>query len=145
MALGKGAGECLVHQEKCSPVKRATHIMKSGFSCKSFSKLNSEFAKNIALARKDEQCSSVRTFLATINVMILVRPPVVVLENVDAMTTGSSTSQGEINELSNLRLVIQALETCDGGAYRARVFRLNTADFLLPQSRRVGIMNVVRV
>ena len=86
------------------------------------------------MVRRDDSCSSVRTFLATINVTLMTKPRILILENVDSVASGNS-AQGELNETSNLNLVIQALHSCDGGAYTARVFRMNTSDFLLPQSR----------
>ena len=47
MGKGKDAGHCVVHNKQCSAIKRPTHILKSGFSCKSFSRLNRDIAKNI--------------------------------------------------------------------------------------------------
>ena len=85
---------------------RPVHLLKSGFSCKSFSRMNANFIHNMsAMERNELSNSSVRTFCATMDVVAMVKPPVFVFENVDSIV---DKSEGQ--RTSNLDLVTQAIE-----------------------------------
>ena len=128
--LAAGQGKCVRHVgQECSINKRRTRILKSGFSCKSFSKYNSAFSQNqTAMQRQDQACTSVRTFKSTAICIALTQPAVFVLENVDSIGDAAIDN-------SNLSLVLSDLKEVDNGSYNVRVFRLNSDCYLLPQNR----------
>ena len=108
-------------------------MLKSGFSCKGNSRMNTKFSDfRESMKKNDFSSCSVSTFYGTLGVIAAVRPKIVVLENVD--TIGSETSPD-----SNLSRVMSEVGALDDGMYACHVYRIRTADYFLPQNRTPGL------
>jgi hypothetical protein len=126
-----GEANCVIHGKKCSLADMCPrpHNLKAGFSCKSWSKANCQYASNrTGMVSDKQELTSVKTFKATAGVIASKCPDTYILENVDSM--GS-----EDEESSNLHLVMQALMDMNDGMYHVCCRRVTSSDYGLPQNR----------
>ena len=120
---------CVHHRAECNPMDKEIFMLKSGFSCKGNSRMNSRFAEfRESMKMGDFSNSSVSTFYGTLGMIEWSKPKVFVLENVDS-------AGGESQQDSNLARVMEELRTVDNGMYEAHVYHLATSDYILPQNR----------
>jgi site-specific DNA-cytosine methylase len=115
---------------------KSSRMLKSGFSCTAYSKMNTSFQKNkSAMERQDDQLTSVITFNATTSIIEQYAPDVFVLENVDSIGD-------EECENSNLQLCIERMESLTV-SYKVKIHRVLTSKYFLPQRRlRVYIIGL---
>ena len=121
--LPSGQGACAAHGGHCA-LPRNANIFVCGFSCKDLSRLSSRFngAERESILKMGMGTSG-GTFQAVLGYTKLVRPAIVILENVDEMSRESSP---------NVMYLHQAFADIDyAGASKV----LNTSDYGLPQAR----------
>lgn len=124
---------CVRHERACEigADDKPVLVLKSGFSCKSNSKMNVKFSEfRSAMKNKDPNSCSVSTFFGTLSVIEKTAPKIVILENVDS-------AGNENKEDSNLQKIVAELETIAGNMYKVQVFGLSADKYFLPQ-RRTG-------
>ncbi|CAK9058042.1 unnamed protein product [Durusdinium trenchii] len=124
---------CVRHRNKCELPKKLFGFT-SGFSCKSLSKLQNAQSLKKALANRDQESSSFKTFAGNLDVLSLSSPLWVILENVDL---GSDEGAD-----SNSAMVSEQLASV---GYTTRLILLRADQFGLPQRRKrlfiIGINN----
>eukprot|EP00933_Yihiella_yeosuensis_P014668 TRINITY_DN13053_c0_g1_i1.p1 TRINITY_DN13053_c0_g1~~TRINITY_DN13053_c0_g1_i1.p1 ORF type:complete len:870 (+),score=205.06 TRINITY_DN13053_c0_g1_i1:176-2611(+) len=123
---------CLCHQRKC--LLKKCRFLKSGFSCKTNSKMHSNWAQNKTAMRTGAMTeSSVLTFYGTCQAILSTQPEIVCLENVDS-------AGPETKDDSNLKITLDLLRSLElvegsGPSYSARVYNMESWNYGLPQSR----------
>ena len=126
-----GEANCVIHGKKCSIADMCPrpHNLKAGFSCKSWSKANCQYASNrTGMVSDKQELTSVKTFKATAGVIAEKCPDTFILENVDSIGA-------EDEESSNLHLVMEALRDLNDGMYQVCCRRVTSSDYGLPQNR----------
>ncbi|CAK9054667.1 Modification methylase MspI (M.MspI) (Cytosine-specific methyltransferase MspI) [Durusdinium trenchii] len=107
-------------------------VFVSGFSCKSFSGMNTSMSASARLLsqpseeQKEKSCSY-RTYHGTLSIINRARPKVVLMENVENINMGAASSLP-----TNLDIVLNDLRDL---GYEAEAIRLETTKFGLPQRR----------
>lgn len=126
---------CVNHKKKCNILNcRRTHILKSGFSCKSWSRANVNFKENRnGMAGMKNELTSVKTFNSTRDVIVATKPDIFVFENVESI---GDTKDDD----SNLSIVVDTLGSIDDEAYLVHVIHIVATDFFIPQTRQGFIM-----
>ena len=121
--LPSGQGACATHGSLCA-VPRGANMFICGFSCKDLSRLSNKFngaARDTVL--KMGMGTSGGTFQAVLGYAKLVRPAIVILENVDEMMRENSP---------NVTYLHQAFADIEyAGASKV----MNSSDYGLPQAR----------